>query len=234
MKNAWRLISAILALVCLTTTPLQAQKFQGGLDFMVGVPKGAFKQNLQRNGYGASGHIGFAPEQNPFLVGIEVGYLNYGSESRREPFSTTIPDVTVDVNTTNNFLAMHFTLRIQPNIGNFRPYIDGLIGGNYLFTTTKIENTNNLSQEVASSTNVSDWAFSYGGGGGILIRVYSREEGGKNQEFLLDLGVRYIVGGELQYLKEGSIRRENGRVTYDILQSRTDLMGFLIGVAFRF
>jgi len=201
---------------------------------MVGVPKGVFKQNLQRNGYGGSGHIGFAPEQNPFLVGIEVAYLNYGSESRLEPFSTTIPDVTVNVKTTNNFLAMHFTFRIQPNTGNFRPYIGGSVGGNYLFTTTTIENANNVNQEVASSTNVSDWAFSYGGGGGIMIRVYSREEDGRKQEFLLDLGVRYIVGGELQYLKEGSIRRENGRVLYDVLQSKTDLMGFLIGVAFRF
>jgi len=73
----------------------------------------------------------------------------------------------------------------------------------------------------------------YRGGGGLLIRVYSREEGGINEEFLLDVGVRYIVGGELQDPKEGSIRRAIGQVIYDTLQSETDLLGFLIGMAFR-
>ena len=232
--NRYLLWTAAFILLSNAVETVQAQNIQGGIDFLVGAPQGEFRQNVQRNGYGVSGHVGFAPELNPFLIGIEIGYLNYGSEYRREPFSTTIPDVTVDVRTNNNFLALHFALRIQPNTGNFRPYIDGMVGGNYLFTTTTIENANNPSQEVASSTNISDWAFSYGGGGGFLIRLYSRNEGGKDQEFLLDLGARYILGGELQYLKEGSIRRENGSVIYDKIRSKTDLMQFMIGIVFRF
>ena len=139
------------------------------------------------------------------MIGLEVGFMNYGSSDRREPFSTTIPDVFVRVSTTNNFILGHAILRLQPNAGVFRPYIQGMVGFNYLFTDTKIENENNAGQEVASSTNLSDGAFSYGGGAGLMFLVY-RPNDGTVSDIFVDLGARYVFGGEAEYLKEGSIR----------------------------
>ena len=91
---------------------------------------------------------------------------------------------------------------------------------------------------MESSTNLEDVVFSYGAGGGLMIRVKKKSENGsegsKQTEILVDFRVRYLFGGEADYLKEGSIRRDSGNVEFDITRSRTDLLTFNIGVAFTF
>ena len=218
-----------------TSAPLvRAQSVQGGIDFLVGVPQGEFKRNVNKTGFGITGSVGWAPELSPFLIGIEIGYLNYGSETRSEPFSTTIPDVMVDVNTTNNFVMGHVITRVQPNVGDFRPYLQGMVGLNYLFTRTTIENRDTPGEEVASDVNQSDATFSYGGGGGIMVNVYTAEEDEAIQNVMIHLGARYVKGGNATYMKEGSIRREGVNVIYDTLESTTDLLTFLVGASISF
>jgi hypothetical protein len=212
----------------------QAQNFQGGLGFIVGAPQGEFKDNLDATGYGVTGHIGYSPKSQPFMVGLELGFMNYGSETRTEPFSTTIPDVYVNVTTSNNLVLTHLFLRAQPSKGIIRPYVEGLIGVSYFFTETKIENKNHGGEEIASNTNQDDATFSGGGGLGAMIQVYSKHSEQKNLEVLLDFRARYLAGGEAEYLKKGSIRREEGRVVYDINKSKTNLLTFQFGVAVRF
>jgi len=46
--------------------------------------------------------------------------------------------------------------------------------------------------------------------------------------------MRYIIGGEAEYLKEGSITFEDLNVYYDVSKSKTDLMTAHIGLAFEF
>ena len=210
-----------------------AQTWQGGIDFLLGSPQKEFRKNVDRLGVGVTLNAGYAPEGTPVMLGLEFGFMNYGSSERREPFSTTIPDVFVRVSTTNNFILGHALLRLQPNTGVVRPYLQGMVGFNYLFTETKIENENNVGQEVASSTNLSDGAFSYGGGAGLMVMVY-RPDDGSISDVYLDLGARYIFGGEAEYLKEGSVRNVNGRVAYDSFTSATDLLELQIGVTVRF
>jgi hypothetical protein len=228
-----RIIVMFLAGFVVLTSIASAQSWQGGLHFMVGSPQAEFRKNVDRLGYGATGNVGYAPEGSPIMLGLEFGYMNYGSSDRREPFSTTIPDVTVKVSTTNNFVLGHAVLRLQPNTGLLRPYIQGMAGFNYLFTETKIEDEDEPGKDVASSNNISDGAFSYGGGAGVLILVYSPEDGSISDVFV-DLGVRYTYGGEAEYLKEGSIRNVGGRVVYDSMKSKTDLLIFQIGASVRF
>jgi hypothetical protein len=100
---------------------------------------------------------------------------------------------------------------------------------------TKIENASN-GEEIASTTNNDDNAFAYGFGGGVMIEVYDgkTKTGGKPLQVFVDLNFRYILGGEADYLKEGSIRRENGNVIYDITRSKTDIATAHIGVAVNF
>ena len=228
-----RRISIVLVALMVIAGGANAQSWQGGLDLLLGSPQREFRKNVDKIGVGAVLNAGYAPEGTPIMLGLEVGFMNYGSSDRREPFSTTIPDVFVRVSTTNNFILGHAILRLQPNAGVFRPYIQGMAGFNYLFTETKIENENNTGQEVASSTNLSDGAFSYGGGAGLMFLVYRPDDGGVSDIFV-DLGARYVFGGEAEYLKEGSIRNVNGRVAYDVLRSKTDLLEFVVGVSVRF
>lgn len=235
MKKIPLAVSLILLFGMAAQPAAFAQNALGGLNFLVGVPTGDFKSNVDKNGYGLSASIGFAPVSSIFMVGVEAGFMRYGTERRREPFSTTIPDVMVDVETSNNFALFHGVFRLQPNQGSIRPYLEGLAGINYLYTQTEIQNRGRGGEEVASSNNKDDIAFSYGGGGGLMIRLYSSEgEGSGLNEVLLDIRGRYIKGGEAEYLKQGSIRRENGQVKYDVLKSHTDIMTIQVGVALRF
>ncbi len=220
---------AVLVFICLFTGNMFGQS--AGINFTLGFPQGEFKENVDRLGVGVSGQFLFwdpSPGM-PFTFGLNLGYMNYGSESRREPFSLTVPDVTVDVDRTNNIVDFHLLFQIAPPFGTVRPYLEALFGGSYLFTETKI--TSRGSEDVASSTNFDDWAWSYGGGAGLMIKVYQNPNPDENfTSLFLDLKARYIFGTEAEYLKEGSVVINNGKVSYSVTKSKTDLLTANIGV----
>jgi hypothetical protein len=144
----------------------------------------------------------------------------------------------VEVETQNSIVQGFFILRLQPNSGFIRPYMDGLFGFSYLFTETKIKDESDQ-EEIASSTNFDDFTYSYGAGGGIMIQVYDGTKKipadvGFAPIILIDLRIRYLIGGEAEYLKEASITRENGQLFYDVSKSDTDLMTLHIGVVLEF
>jgi len=234
-----RIFFATLAIALVATAlmaPLASAQtnFAGGLYFNAGFPTGDFKDQIDRNAYGLSGQIFYSPGKSPLAIGLELGWMNYGNETRREPFSTTIPDVTVEVTTSNNIVQGFFVLRGQMPSGPIRLYGDAIVGLNYLFTETKIKDVDG-GEAVASSTNQDDAVFAYGFGGGLQVPLYSRPaRQGKPFVILIDGGLRYVFGGEAEYLKEGSIWRENGSVTYDVIKSKTDMLRLHVGVAVRF
>jgi hypothetical protein len=157
----------LLFMLLLPAYPIQAQFLQGGASFLVGLPQGAFKENVNRAGIGITGNFGLAPASYAYMIGVQFGYMNYG-------------------------------------------------------------------------TNLDDFAFSYGGGAGVLVLVFSRERTQQASdkpmlgEVLIDLRCSYMAGSQAEYLKEGSIRRVSGQVVYDIRKSQTDLLMIQLEVAFRF
>ncbi len=206
-----------------------------GLNFTLGFPMGEFKNNVSRTGFGVSGEfLLLTPTvQNPFSIGLNLGFINYGSESRREPFSSTIPDVTVDVDRSNNIVNFHILFQLAFPTGVIRPYAEGLFGGSYIFTETSIKSKG--VDEVASSTNFDDFAWSYGAGGGFLIQVFSSDDPEeKVSSVFIDLKARYLYGSEAEYLKEGSVLIENGKVIYNTSKSKTDLLTANIGAVVYF
>jgi opacity protein-like surface antigen len=221
---------ALLACWLGQAAALRAQEFQAGVDFIAVVPRGEFKENIGNNGYGAGGSFLVRLGPSPLLVGGDLGVVVYGSESREERLSTTIPNVRVRVRTSNNILLSHFLLRLQPRRGRVRPYADGLIGLKRLFTQTSISDTFDDDNNLFSSTDQSDTTLSYGFGGGVQVELYGR----RRPAILLDGKVRYLRGGQAEYLRRGSIRQVNGGVVYDVLSSRTDVLAVQIGVTFRF
>ena len=80
--------------------------------------------------------------------------------------------------------------------------------------------------------NLSDFAFSYGMGGGLMVRLYHREKGAF--AIFIDSGIRYLKGGKAEYLSEGDILRTDGMAMYNVNYSNTDLLTAHIGVAFSF
>lgn len=209
---------------------------QGSIGFLVGIPQGEFRDNVSNPGFGLNIFGGLGIGRTPVVLGLDAGFLIYGRERRREPFSNTIPDVTVEVETTNNIFQSHFVLRLQPPEGTIRPYADALIGFKYLFTQTQIESERfDDNDPIATSTNFDDFALSYGIGGGLDIELARLDhEEVKVRSIVLRLGVQYLLGSEAEYLKEGSIERRNGSVSFEVDRSRTTFLEPHLGVAIHF
>jgi len=228
MKNFF---SAIFISLLLTSV-FFAQS--ASVNFSLAFPQGEFKEKVENLGYGLNGDVLFiSPKpKSPFGLGLNLSYYIYGSETRREPLSTTIPDVFVRVDRTNNLSNFHLLFVLGLPSGRARPYIEGLFGGAYIFTTTSVK-SENTSEEFASSTNFDDFAWSYGAGFGLTFLVSGDPNQNDNLVFL-DFKGRYLWGTEAQYLKEGSVKFVNGNVTYDVSQSKTDLITAHIGIKYYF
>jgi len=238
-------------LACLALTSLllagipaaHAQDWQAGGHLLAGFPVGAFKDRIGGPGFGIAGHLGYLPHDQPYLVGLQLGFLNYGSQ--------TVPMVsggrTVDVTWSNNILLVHAMGRVQGQAGVFRPYVEGLIGMNWMFTTSSFESWDGIDEDPETTTSLEfdDTAFSYGGGGGVMIalagifgndeeRSSGEEDEGSGGGLMVDLGVRYIAGKRTQYLRSGSVTNTGPAITFAPVESDTDLLIVMAGVSFRF
>jgi hypothetical protein len=221
-------LSGILVLfVLLLHMPGYAsERFHASADFTLGFPLGEFKQNMERIGIGGSGYFAYKFKNSPLSVGASFGVLVYGSETRRELLSAAIPEVEVNVTKRNSILMCHLVLRIQPPEGRLRPYVEGLIGFQYLWTETGVYDRGCCVERIASTVNQSDWTWSSGAGCGFLMKAYEEKKNRERDTFAIfvDLGARYLKGGEAEYLSEGSIHHI----------SRTSLVTVRLGLFFAF
>lgn len=230
----------VLVVCFLFTSTIFAQgPFQVGINFTTGIPQNEFADNVDNTGFGGSARFLYNLPSSALSVGATVGFLVYGTDTRNEQLSPNIPEVTVDVNTSNNIFMSHVLLRLQsPRRAFVKPYLIGMFGFNYLFTETTIKDEDDWGDDDDnySSTNFDDITFSYGGGGGLAIKVYDGY--GKNSSGLdavnIDIGLRFIAGGEAEYLKKGDILRDDGNIKYNTNKSTTDLLTIHVGVSFDF
>src|SRR6056297_1673 len=218
-----------------------AQELDAGVNFQVVIPQNEFDESINRLGAGINIFGLYRFPGSPFGLGLDFNFNNFGRDTREESISSTIPDLKVRVENEYNLVQGLMVAKFQPRDGILRPYAEGLAGFNYFYTQTSIENRGNLSDEpIARDTNFEDWAFAWGGGGGMMIRVFdSRGSTNLTAENpiaagYINLGVRYLNGSEAEYLREGSIVNENGSVTYETLKSRTDMLIVQLGFVFRF
>jgi hypothetical protein len=233
-----KLIASLIVVILLAASSVHAQQpFQASAYFSLGFPQSEFRNNVDRIGYSGVGHFAYNFRNSPFLVGVSLGILVYGRETRTEPLSLMVPDVMVNVTTTNNIFLCHFLLRVQPQKGMIRPYLEGLIGFNYLYPDTGVKGRSDIGYETIASSNIhNDLALSYGAGSGLMIQLFSKQRRKKSGSFAmyLDMAVRFFKGGRAEYLIEDSIRLEDDRVVYDVYRSATDLVTGYIGVSFSF
>ena len=212
-----------------------------GIGILGGFPTGEFGDNVRNPGIGLSGYVGYVIPKTPAVVGLDLGYLIYGHERRTEQFSLTIPDVLVGVVTENNIFSMNAFLRLMTGTTSpLRFYVEGVVGFHYLFTSTTIEDLPRFSgEDIASSTNLDDFAFTKGVGGGVLIEVWGAGEDRTAQNrtvrsVSLDVRMRYHDGSEADYLKRGDIVRRSGTAELNITKSTTDLITAHLGIAVDF
>jgi hypothetical protein len=185
----------------------------GTLGFAVGIPTGEFGDYVGEEGFGLDGSVAWAPTKLPLLIGLNLGYLSYGAANHRRVVNT----VPVDVRISNHIVLGHVVARVQPKLWILRPYVDGLIGFKYFGTSTSL-NAAGTGNEITSKSNVQDVAFSYGVGAGVDVRLVG--------QVYLDVGVRYLLGTEARYLKDGVNDPASA------LESRTNMTCIHAGVTF--
>ena len=210
-----------------------AAEFQFGLSFSPMLPRGEFRDIVDRTAWGGTFLFAYRPSRIPFFVGTSLGFGIYGSEYRQEWLGLTDPDVLVDVRSTNAILAWNIFLRFQPEYGFLRPYFDLFAGLHILSTDTRVEDgdSDDGGSGGFSVNNSVDSAFDFGAGAGVLFPIirFVGQDGRNAFALDLDLGARYARGGTADYLVEG---REIG--TYDSRTSRTDMLTLFAGLVFSF
>ena len=128
-RSAFAVLSSI-ALAALAPAAAHAQPegpnlFAGALT--ISSPRGEFDDNTD-TGFGFTGSYVRSITPNRVVgVGLSGSFLGYGSTRRRAPLSNTIPDITVDVETSNNtaFVLGLFEVRVP---GRIQPYLQA-VGG---------------------------------------------------------------------------------------------------------
>lgn len=206
---------------------------QAGLGLVMGIPIGDFQDNVDFSA-GLGGHIDFGIGDSPVSIGAEASYLWYGSASRDVPL-VGLPDLAVRVDTSNDMFLMHGRVRVQQPQGRVRPYVDGLVGFNYLVTSTSVDaeescifigGTYVCDDDGDSTTQLDDVVLSVGGGAGIQIAFGSAPSPAR-----FDLSLRYLYGGEASYLTEEDLEWREEGVVLRPRRSRTDMVMIAVGVA---
>jgi hypothetical protein len=221
-----------LTLLLLTALPAAAQVWEGGIDLAGAVPMGEFRKNVSHAGFGILLNVGYAPEADPFMIGLEFAFYQYGEKTMAKPISGPFQTVMADVSTANRFFSGHFFVRLQPNVGFVRPYLQGHAGGNLLWTETTVKNPFDYGSVLTSTDNLRDGAFSYGVGTGVRFLIYTPDEGEEIEEVFIDLGARYTYGGKARYYQEGAV--DPGGLQSRHVESKTDIAVFYLGATVRF
>ncbi len=204
-------------------------RFAGGVGLSMGVPVGEFQDFIDFGG-GFGGYL-VTHFDDARTIGLraDVGFIIYGSETVRRPFSDTIRRVTVDVTTTNSFFALGVGPQWTPATGRVRPYVYGTVGLSYFFTESSVRGDADFTPFV-SSTNFDDVTFALAGGGGLVVRLT-----GGNRPISLDFASEFLRHGETRYLREGGIQeRPDGSIFVTPIESNTNMVLFRIGIAIGF
>ena len=198
----------------------------GSISFTQARPLGGLQQNIGF-GYGVDGAYQFRLDRRGILsLRGDLGFLGYGQESFRVPFSETVGGrVQLRVRTSNYILPLSIGPQLTWPTGRVRPYANAGIGAQYFFTESSVDGTRD-NETIASTTNYSDWTSTWVAGGGLYVPVYE-----KQTKVLLDIGLQYVAGGRARYLKPGSIQDlPNAQIAITPLESETHLLLVRLGV----
>ena len=200
----------------------------GSIAFIQSRPLGGLQQNIGF-GYGLDGAYQFRLDQRGvFSLRANLGFLGYGDESFRVPLSETIGGrIQVKVTTTNYLLPLSIGPQIMWPKGKVRPYVNAGVGAQYFFTESTVDDGDNGDNDnIASTTNYSDWTSTWVAGGGIYFPVYENKT-----SVALDLGMQYVAGGRARYLRPGSIHDlPNAQISITPFESDTHLLLVRLGV----
>jgi hypothetical protein len=225
------LTTFVLLALLLAAGAASALDQEGGIRFVVGDPAGEFGESAADPGFGVALHYGLRPARS-LTLGAAFDVMIYGSDTTEIDLPLVEP---FDLVTTNNLASGYLFAQWRPLRGRVQPYAEARVGLRYLWTESKLQDTDWWDDdEVARETNFDDWASYCGGGGGLLIRLSHGNRAKKKPGVWLDLKVMSLQGAEAAYLTEGDILIRNDVPVFRPSQSETDLLSYELGVVMTF
>lgn len=216
-------ITLLLVLLFVSLNTLGQSHF--GLNLQMGVPINQFRDNTEAIGFGFGGYFLVPVSDSPFYFGLDVNYLVYGSDTKKEEILVNGFLDKYEIETNNNILLGHFITRLKPKTDFFlHPYFDAMLGFKYLYTRSKITDDNSV-DPLETNTDFYDWAFSYGGAGGVHVDL--------GDNFKLEFRILYLNGSKAKYLEKGSIQQDPNNpnlLIFDTKKSRTDMIIPQLGI----
>ncbi|HHP7241763.1 MAG TPA: hypothetical protein ACFCUD_08815 [Cyclobacteriaceae bacterium] len=224
----------------------------------VGLPQNDFNEATDATGFGID-LTGLYQFHEIFGVGASANYIIYGLNYQDQDLfaqitsgNTVIGQIEIPLTmvNTNWLFGFHSILRATAPTTGFKPYIEGLLGFRYISTATKVRDrssdsrwSNDDDDVIFRVNNINDWIFSYGFGGGFMIRLAPK--------VYFDLRAHFLYGGDAEFY-DGS-DTEKWEVTFsggnfdpetvdgDNLEfgaeprkSETDILMLQFGVGFKF
>lgn len=201
-------------------------RFHVGGALTVAEPEGPFAEVVGTGwGIDLNGRYALDPE-GVLGLRVDIGFVEYGRETRQVCFSATVGcRVVLDLTTSNTILSGGFGPEVALPGRGVRPYAYGQLGFAYFSTTSRLRGTADV-EDFASTENFGDGTLAWRMGGGMQIRL----SGGRTPVWL-DLGADYNRNGVVEYLTEGDIRdNPDGSITVFPNRSEANLTTFRIGV----
>jgi hypothetical protein len=196
----------------------------------VAVPAKEFREAINNSvgdlGVGLAGGILFSPlgqkKPTPVLIGVDIGYLNYGVEK----INANSGDPALKV--THNIFSFNGIGRLRPfnHNGKVTPFVDGLLGLKLYNTRVKVDKTfldtifNNDEAEVLK--NVNNTGVNFGLGCGFY--THSSKGIGFTMRGL------YMWGDEIDYVVRNSVKVNNGTLSYETATANTSMLTIQLGI----
>ena len=203
-----------------------ALRSAGEFSFVQSRPAGDFANNIGF-GYGANAAYLYALDRHGILsLRADLGFVDYGNESKRVPLSSTVGGrIQVKVSTRNYIVPVSVGPQLTWPSGDIRPYVNAGFGGQFFYTQSSIDG-NNDSYSGLSTTNQHDQTHAWILGGGVYVPIHSSKV-----NMMLDAGVQYFAGGRAQYLRPGSIvDLPNAQIQINPLESTTQMLVVRVGL----
>ncbi len=202
-------------------------RIQGAIHLQVTEPKGEFAKNTG-NGFGINfAGIGRLEPNGLVNVRTDLGFLTYGSTTRRIDFAGTGGLVKLDLKTSSNIFTWVVGPQIGGTVGPVSPYLSAVGGFSVFWTESSVEGSNNNSNDpFASTTNARDAVLAYGGAVGTTLRVYNGD-----RPIRFDVGARFLRHDDVRYLNQERVEEafRNNRDPIP-LRGRADYITYYMGV----
>jgi opacity protein-like surface antigen len=228
LHNLFSLLFYFAFLIILSVFTFSHQEIfaqaQFNLRLQTGFPLEEFAQQNESVAFGIGGLFLIPLEDKSVIsLGLDASYMIYGMQSEdytdNNGFNYTL-------NTNNNIFESFAMVRFKPRWEKsfIYPYVDGLLGGRYIYTRTTEEEDG---EDINSFIEQDGFSFAYGGAGGLLFSL--------SEEIKLDIRAVYTQGSRAKYLTKNSIYPDPllpDKFIYDVKNTRTDMLSFQVGITF--